>query len=115
MKTLLVLLLLLAGCASYRPIIDTRGVNMQAYENDLANCQAYASQISPGANAAGTAAAGAVIGGILGGLFGNRQSVGQMAAAGGMLGGVSGAEHGANQQMNVIRNCLRGRGYQVLQ
>ena len=114
MKTIsIVLIVLLSGCASYRPIVDSRGVNNAAYESDLRECQAYADQVSPG----GHTAIGAIIGGglslalaIIGG--GDR---GASAGMGAVLGGAAGAGGGAEAQVNVIRNCMNGRGYRVLQ
>ena len=115
MKKSLCLLLILTGCAGYRPIVDTKGVDLNRYEADLKECQQYADQVSPATSTAGGAAAGALLGAAIGALFGNRQSAGQGAAAMGLLGGAQGASHGANAQMGVIRNCMSGRGYRVLQ
>lgn len=114
MKTIsIVLIVLLSGCANYRPIVDSRGVNSAAYEADLRECQAYADQVSPG----GHAAIGAFIGGglslalaMIGG--GDR---GASAGMGAVLGGAAGAGGGAEAQVNVIRRCMNGRGYRVLQ
>ena len=59
---------LVAGCAgSYRPIVDTKGADMSNYEQDLAECRGYASQVSP----VGTAA-GYLLGGHLGATHGWR-------------------------------------------
>jgi hypothetical protein len=46
-KNILILFListLLVSCAgsNYRPIVDTKGVNLEKYETDLAQCQEYA-------------------------------------------------------------------------
>ena len=112
-KTAVILsIILLSGCASYRPIVDTRGVNQASYETDLRDCQAYAEQVSP----AGHAAVGAFIGAglslaisaILGG------DNGTSAAVGAVLGGATGAGGGAEAQVNVIRRCMQNRGFNVL-
>lgn len=115
-KELLIIVGCLAtmGCASYRPIIDTRNVNMNQYESDLRDCQQYAQQQSPGASAA--------FGEILGGLFGYAISraagsdydAAATARVGAVAGGAGGAAQGAQSQVDIIRNCLRGRGYSVL-
>lgn len=36
------------------------------------------------------------------------------AAVGGFGGGVRGVADGAHSQVNIIRNCMRGRGWNVL-
>jgi outer membrane lipoprotein SlyB len=117
---LLAVILFLSGCAGYRPVVDVSGIEPARYEWDLADCQKYADQISP----AGEGAAGAVIGGVVGGLIGLAVGVafgvnpGEMAGFGAAVGGVhgatSGAAGGARGQMDIIRNCLVGRGYRVL-
>lgn len=113
MKKALILVLLLSGCATYRPIVDNRGVDNVAYEADLRECQAYADQVSP----AGHAVAGAAIGGGLSFLLAliTRDDRGMAAGVGATIGAAGGAANGAESQINVIRNCMRGRGYKVLQ
>lgn len=116
MKTALILsVALLAGCASYRPIVDTRGVDMNRYETDLAGCQQYADQVSPAGHALVGAAAGAGLAAILAAVSGGRIDSGSSARMSGVLGAAAGGGHGAEAQVNVIRNCMRGRGYSVLQ
>ncbi len=109
-----------SGCASYRPIVDTKGVNMQQYEQDLAECQAYAEQISPGSQALVGAGIGAGIGAAIGLALGvalnvdTSDLVGAGAAIGGVQGAAAGGAEGAKSQTDVIRNCMSGRGYKVL-
>ena len=43
----LTLVSLLAGCAS-TPIVDQAGVDQEAYEADLKECQYYADQVNSG-------------------------------------------------------------------
>ena len=65
MRRLLVpaLAVLAAGCTAHpEPIVDTKGVNMAAYQRDLAECQEYAAQINPAAGVAKGAVAGAAVG-----------------------------------------------------
>ena len=110
----LMLVASLAGCATYRPIVDTKGVNQQAYESDLRECQAYAEQVSPAEHAAGGAVAGALLGAVLGAMVGNHHTSSQMAGIGAVSGAASGGGEGANAQKNIIRRCMAGRGYHVL-
>ncbi len=108
----LVFTLALASCATYRPTIDTKGVESAKYEQDLRECQAYAGDMSPASEAAGGAAVVAGIAAALGAIIG--ADVGTSAAAGAVLGGVSGLGRGTGAQIATINNCLRGRGYSVL-
>lgn len=106
------LLCLLSACAGYQPVVDMKGVDQAKYQQDLAECQSYAKEV----NVTKQAAAGAVIGGGLQAavsavLGGNAE---RSAAAGAILGAAGGAGEGAKGQTDVIRNCLRGRGYSVL-
>lgn len=122
MKKLLVLCSLVAvaavGCAGadVRPIVDMKGVNEAAYENDLQECQAYAKEQSGmGSTAAKGAGAGAVVGGLLGLVTGgNKTGIAQVAGAGAVLGAAGGAYSGNQAQEAVVKRCLSGRGYRVL-
>lgn len=114
MKTIsIVLIVLLSGCANYRPIVDSRGVDNVAYERDLSQCQAYADQVSPAGGAAAGAAIGAGLSFILAVIGGGDR--GMSAGMGAVLGGAAGVGGGADAQVNIIRNCMNGRGYRVLQ
>jgi outer membrane lipoprotein SlyB len=110
----------LAGCAqSYQPVVDTKGVDSAKYQQDLVECRQYAEQVSPGEKAATGgvigAAGGAALGAILGAITG---SPGTGAAVGAVGGGAAGAGAegigGVSEQKRIINNCLRGRGYNVL-
>ena len=82
---------LLTACAGaeVRPIVDMKGVNKARYEKDLAECQGYAKEAS---GMGGTAAKG----------------------AGAVFGGAGGAYKGNESQEAVVKKCLVGRGYKVL-
>jgi len=106
------------GCAgaNVRPLVDMKGVNEAAYENDLKDCQAYAQQQSGmGSTAAKGAGAGAVVGGLLGLVTGgNGSGIAQAAGAGAVIGAAGGAFSGNQAQEAVVKKCLSGRGYKVL-
>lgn len=106
--------LLLSGCARERVIVDTKGANMTRYEQDRAECESYANQVSTTRKAAKGAGVGAAISAAVGAIFGNSRTVGQSAGAGGVVGGARGAISGEQEKDQVLRNCLRGRGYRVL-
>jgi hypothetical protein len=103
-----------AGLTTYEPIIDTQGVDLTAYEQDLLECREFGEQVSVGKRTAGGAATGAVAGAATGAVFGNGGLAGRMGGFGGVTGGVGGAGRGYGERAEVIRNCLLGRGYRVL-
>lgn len=103
-----------AGCATHVPVIDTKGVDMNAYTTDLGECQKYAEQINPAGTAAVGAGAGAVFGALLGATIGGRGSAGYGARIGAAEGVGTGAAGGAGKQIQIINNCMAGRGYRVL-
>lgn len=109
---------LLTACAGaeVRPIVDMSGVNEARYEKDLAECQDYAKQATGmGGTAAKGAGAGAVVGGLLGLVTGsNKTGIVQSAGAGAVIGGAGGAYKGNDSQEAVVKKCLVGRGYKVL-
>lgn len=111
---LLVATILLGACASKRVIVDTKGVNMAQYEQDRQECEQYAGEVNTGSTVAKSAGFGAAIGAAIAAIFGNSRDVGRGAAAGGVAGGAKGAVRSDNEKAQVVRNCLRGRGYRVL-
>lgn len=116
-STFVITALLLAGCANtgakYRPIIDSKNVDLNRYEADLSECQSYAEQKGGAAEKAAIGAgAGAVLGGVLAAV-GNGDK-GSASRVGGVMGAVSGATSGEQSQRSIIKRCLIGRGYKVL-
>ena len=116
--------LFLSACApvpqSYRPIVDMgMSPDWAKYEQDLHECRAYAERISPANQAIGEALGGAAFGAALGAILGSGSGYsGQMAGIGAGSGGLMGAAHGGGgaveKQKRIIRNCMRGRNYKVL-
>lgn len=102
----------LAGCSSHpEPIVDTKGVDLSRYETDLEECSAYAEQIRMEKGIAKGAAGGAVVGAATGAISGN-------AAEGAGYGSIWGATRSGleadDDKQIVVKRCLRGRGYKVL-
>ena len=109
----LVVLLGVAGCSGATgPIIDTKGVDMTAYQQDLAECQSYATQVSTGTAVGKGAAGGAAVGAAIGAIAGGDAAKG--AGIGAVTGGAESARISDREKADVVRNCLRGRGYRVL-
>lgn len=115
MKAAIVLLVavVLAGCG-HRVVIDRRGVDMNAYQRDLAECRTYADEVSGGARAATGALGGAVVGGAVGAILGDSRSAEKLAGVGAVTGAARGGGSAARERSTIVKNCLRGRGYQVL-
>lgn len=106
--------LTLSACAStYRPVVDNK-TSPQNYEQDLAECRAYAGDDA-------RAGVGAIIGGVIGAGF----SVLMFAGAGlkadhvhrgvAALGAITGGLSAMKEQRNIIARCMNGRGYSVLE
>jgi outer membrane lipoprotein SlyB len=110
--------LLLVACAgaNYRPLIDSQGVDMSRFEADLRDCQGYAEGVSgAGTQAAVGAVAGALFGGLLAAVAGRGYDQGATARVGAVTGAVVGGAGGETSQQDVVRRCVAGRGYRVLQ
>jgi outer membrane lipoprotein SlyB len=114
-------LALINGCAgptgaNYRPIVDTKNVDFNKYEADLRECQSFATQTAgAGESAAAGAVAGAALGAILAAAAGSRYDRTGTAKVGAVTGAVGAGAQGETNQRNIIRRCMGGRGYNVLQ
>ncbi|MFP1679550.1 glycine zipper family protein [Alloalcanivorax sp. C16-2] len=107
--------LLLAACASTdRVIVDKQNVDEARYQQDLSDCRAIADQVGTGRDAAEGAVGGALIGGVLGAIFGNSGTAGRMAGGGAVVGAAGKAGDAQQEKEQVLKNCMRGRGYRVL-
>lgn len=111
----IVIVLMLAGCATsganYRPVVDLHNRDPGRYQTDLSECQAYATQRM---DAASGAVAGAVAGALLGAFLTPRGSRNYVAGRGAVLGGLAGAGGANETQETIVKRCLAGRGYSVL-
>ncbi|MCG7519193.1 glycine zipper family protein [Ruegeria sp. Ofav3-42] len=100
--------------ANYQPVID--GPVSPNYNADLAQCQALArSQPTLNSRTAGAAAIGAVgAAGTKAIIDDSASDLGRTAAAGALIGaGASALQNTQNQEV-IVRNCMRGRGYNVV-
>jgi hypothetical protein len=112
-----VAIFLVTGCAGHKPgagtIVDMKGVDPYQYQIDLAECEQYADQVAVGEQAAAGAAGGAVVGGLVGAIA-KDVSAGRGAGVGAVVGGAKGTYQGVEERHQVVGNCLRNRGYAVL-
>lgn len=109
--------MVLAACASEAGrgvIIDRQGVDMAQYERDLAECTIYAEEVRTAEKVAANAAGGAVVGGAVGAVTRGSSGAKDGAAAGAIIGGAKGTRGAWREQQQVVRSCLSGRGYRVL-
>lgn len=119
-KLVLVFPFFLIACASIEEltgnglIVDTKGLDPVLYEMDLEDCNTYANEVQIGRKIASSAATGAAVGGIIGAVVGNSENAKQGAGIGVVTGTLNGASRGVYERHMVIRNCLIGRGYLVL-
>jgi outer membrane lipoprotein SlyB len=107
-------LVLATGCAARNRdiIIDPTGVRMDQYQADLAQCQRISMQVEQ--KAGGGAVGGAVIGGLIGSAVGNSKTAKKGATVGAITGTARGARATKRERQKVVKNCLRQRGYVVL-
>lgn len=105
----------LSGCATrgagYTPIIDTKDKDPVKLQQDVAECQAFAKQA---ADAAEGAAAGAVVGAVLAAILAPRDYRRNMVNRGALIGAAGGGAQAAETQEAIIKRCMTGRGYSVL-
>jgi outer membrane lipoprotein SlyB len=121
-KTLFVALiaLLISSCGSVEdltgnnPIIDSQGVNLAQYNADLQQCENYADEVAIAQKAGSGAVTGAVVGGVFGAVIGNSDTAKKGAGIGAVGGGARGIGEGIRERERVIKRCLIGRGYRVL-
>jgi len=106
---------LLSACTTTDEIIiDEKGVDMNAYQQDLAECRGYASQVKTGEKTGKGAASGAVVGGLIGAITDGTDGAVRGAGVGAVGGAAKGASQGERDEVQVVKRCLRGRGYSVL-
>jgi uncharacterized protein YcfJ len=109
---LAVSIFVLSACARNQIIIDPAGVDQARYQQDLAECKKIAEQVDQKAGQG--AVTGAVISGAIGAILGDRRDAERLAGVGAVSGGASGAAQTRQEKNMVIKNCLRNRGYKVL-
>jgi uncharacterized protein YcfJ len=104
--------ILISACARHQVIIDPAGVDQAQYQQDLAECTQVAEQVNQKAGEG--AATGAVIYGAIGAILGDRNDAKRLAGVGAVSGGASGAQQTKQEKTMVLKNCMRNRGYRVL-
>ena len=89
--------LLTSACASSkRVVVDKQGIDEAQYQQDLSDCRAIADEVSTGRDAA------------------DHGTAGRMAGGGAVIGAAGKAGDAEQEKSQVVKNCMRGRGYRVL-
>jgi outer membrane lipoprotein SlyB len=111
---------LLVACSGFgrtvsrSPIVDLKGMDLGAYERDRAECEAYGDEVSMGQRVLTSTAGGAAAGAVIGAAAGNSDTAKRTAGMGAGFGALGGTRQALAERERVVRNCLLGRGYRVL-
>ena len=112
--TMLIAAALAAGCAAHPdPIIDTKGVDPDLMAEDWEDCEAYTEEILVASGVGKGAALGAGVGAATGAVS-NRREVDEAAGLGAIYGATRSGLDADREKQRVFKNCMRGRGYRVL-
>lgn len=104
----------LAGCA-YHPVIDPKtSAHPENFQADLAECRQIAEQAPAGGKVAAGAGVGALVGAGVAVATGHAEAAGRAAGGGAVIGGARGAGFSHREKRMIVRNCLKRRGYAVL-
>ena len=111
----LIAVAMINGCATsganYVPLVDTKGHEPSAVTQDTVECQQYAKRAL---DAAAGAVAGAVAGAIFMAILMPRGFRNYGAGQGAAVGAVAGGVHANDTQETIVKRCMAGRGYNVL-
>ena len=99
---------------SSKPIIDTKGVNMSQYDIDLEECSVFSEDISTGKSIAKGAATGAAVGAVIEAITDDVRSRRDAIEVGAVSGGAKSGIRAVREKEQILKRCLRGRGYKVL-
>jgi outer membrane lipoprotein SlyB len=114
LAAVLVFAALTAGCAAHPdPIVDTKGVDPKQLAEDWDECEAYTEEIVLAKGIGKGAATGAAVGAATGAVS-SRRDVGEAAGVGAIYGGTRSGLDADREKQKVFKNCMRGRGYRVL-
>ena len=99
---------------SGKPIVDTKGINMSKYELDLEECSTFAEDISTGKSIVKGAVTGAAVGAVMEASTEDVRSRRDAIEVGAVSGGAKSGIRAVREKEQIVRRCLRGRGYKVL-
>ena len=95
-------------------IIDTRGVDESVFKKDYSECSDFAKNIDLTERTLKQGAVAGATGAAVGAIIGGEEAAKKIGGSAAVLNAVEANLDGRNEQAKIIKNCLRGRGYRVL-
>ena len=95
-------------------IIDTRGVDESVFKKDYSECSDFAKSIDLTDRSLRQGAVAGATGAAVGAIIGGEEAAKKIGGSAAVLNAVEANLDGRNEQAKIIKNCLRGRGYKVL-
>ena len=95
-------------------IIDTRGVDESVFKKDYSECFDFAKNIDLTERTLKQGAVAGATGAAVGAIIGGEEAAKKIGGSAAVLNAVEANLDGRNEQAKIIKNCLRGRGYKVL-
>ena len=95
-------------------IIDTRGVDESVFKKDYSECSEFAKNIDLTERTLKQGAVAGATGAAVGAIIGGEEAAKKIGGSAAVLNAVEANLDGRNEQAKIIKNCLRGRGYKVL-
>ena len=95
-------------------VIDTRGVDESVFKKDYSECSDFAKNIDLTERTLKQGAVAGATGAAVGAIIGGEEAAKKIGGSAAVLNAVEANLDGRNEQAKIIKNCLRGRGYKVL-
>ena len=95
-------------------IIDTRGVDESVFKKDYSECSDFAKNIDLTERTLKQGAVAGATGAAVGAIIGGEEAAKKIGGSAAVLNAVEANLDGRSEQAKIIKNCLRGSGYKVL-
>ena len=95
-------------------IIDTRGVDESVFKKDYSECSDFAKNIDLTDRTLRQGAVAGATGAAVGAIIGGEEAAKKIGGSAAVLNAVEANLDGRSEQAKIIKNCLRGRGYKIL-
>ena len=95
-------------------IIDTRGVDESIFKKDYSECSDFAKNIDLTERTLKQGAVAGAAGAAVGAIIGGEEAAKKIGGSAAVLNAVEANLDGRKERAKIIKNCLRGRGYKVL-
>ena len=114
-------LFFVAGCAQTDlsdkndiAVIDTRGVDESVLKKDYSECADFAKNIDLTERTLKQGAIAGATGAAVGAIIGGEEAAKKIGGSAAVINAVEANLDARHEQAKIIKNCLRGRGYKVL-